>query len=166
MANTPTGGRAVGDADRHSSEPGSDPSALTRRTDCGKRPAVSRPWPGLFDSSSKSSGRRPRESMGLLVSEHRAHRIPGRHTHWRLARRRHLLLRGGTMAALLAVVGAGAAGGPLRRSVGSPSSRSRPAVLVVRVAHGRVAEPREAVVARPAPPQHIKPRLLSHWVLA
>jgi hypothetical protein len=37
---------------------------------------------------------------------------------------------------------------------GSPSSRSRPAVLVVKVAcltHGRVAEPREAVVARPAP---------------
>jgi Mn2+/Fe2+ NRAMP family transporter len=37
----------------------------------------------------------------------RAHRIPGRHTHWRLARRRHLLLRGGTTAALLAVVGPG-----------------------------------------------------------
>jgi NRAMP (natural resistance-associated macrophage protein)-like metal ion transporter len=32
---------------------------------------------------------------------------PGRHTHWRLARRRHLLLRGGTAAALLAVVGPG-----------------------------------------------------------
>jgi NRAMP (natural resistance-associated macrophage protein)-like metal ion transporter len=37
----------------------------------------------------------------------RAHRTPGRHTHWRLARRRHLLLRGGTLAALLAVVGPG-----------------------------------------------------------
>jgi NRAMP (natural resistance-associated macrophage protein)-like metal ion transporter len=38
---------------------------------------------------------------------HRAHRTPGRHTHWRLARRRHLLLRGGAAAALLAVVGPG-----------------------------------------------------------
>jgi NRAMP (natural resistance-associated macrophage protein)-like metal ion transporter len=38
---------------------------------------------------------------------HRAHRTPGRHTHWRVARRRHLLLRGGTAAALLAVVGPG-----------------------------------------------------------
>ena len=37
----------------------------------------------------------------------RAHRTPGRHTHWRLAGRRHLLLRGGTAAALLAVVGPG-----------------------------------------------------------
>ena len=37
----------------------------------------------------------------------RAHRTPGRHTHWRVARRRHLLLRGGTTAALLAVVGPG-----------------------------------------------------------
>jgi NRAMP (natural resistance-associated macrophage protein)-like metal ion transporter len=41
------------------------------------------------------------------VSKHRASRTPGRHTHWRLARRRHLLLRGGTAAALLAVVGPG-----------------------------------------------------------
>jgi len=41
------------------------------------------------------------------LSEHRAHRTPGRHTHWRLARRRHFLLRAGTMAALLAVVGPG-----------------------------------------------------------
>jgi Mn2+/Fe2+ NRAMP family transporter len=39
--------------------------------------------------------------------EHRAHRTPGRHTHWRLARRRHLLLRGGVAATLLAVVGPG-----------------------------------------------------------
>jgi Mn2+/Fe2+ NRAMP family transporter len=38
---------------------------------------------------------------------HRAHRIPGRHTHWWLASRRHLLLRGGGLAALLAVVGPG-----------------------------------------------------------
>lgn len=37
----------------------------------------------------------------------RAHRIPGRHTHWRLAGRRRLLLGGGTAAALLAVVGPG-----------------------------------------------------------
>jgi NRAMP (natural resistance-associated macrophage protein)-like metal ion transporter len=41
------------------------------------------------------------------TSEHRAHRTPGRHTHWRLARRRHLLLRGGAVATLLAVVGPG-----------------------------------------------------------
>jgi NRAMP (natural resistance-associated macrophage protein)-like metal ion transporter len=32
---------------------------------------------------------------------------PGRHTHWRLARRRRLLLRSGGLAALLAVVGPG-----------------------------------------------------------
>jgi NRAMP (natural resistance-associated macrophage protein)-like metal ion transporter len=37
----------------------------------------------------------------------RAHRTPGRHTHWRIARRRHLLLRGGAVATLLAVVGPG-----------------------------------------------------------
>ena len=37
----------------------------------------------------------------------RAHRIPGRHTHWRIARRRRLLLGGGTAASLLAVVGPG-----------------------------------------------------------
>lgn len=41
------------------------------------------------------------------MSKSRAHRIPGRHTHWRLSSRRHLLLRGGTAAALLAVVGPG-----------------------------------------------------------
>jgi NRAMP (natural resistance-associated macrophage protein)-like metal ion transporter len=38
---------------------------------------------------------------------HRAHRAPGRHTHWRLAGRRQALLRGGGLAALLAVVGPG-----------------------------------------------------------
>ena len=37
----------------------------------------------------------------------RAHRTPGRHVHWRIARRRHLLLRGGAAATLLAVVGPG-----------------------------------------------------------
>ena len=37
----------------------------------------------------------------------RAHRTPGRHLHWHLVRRRHLLLRGGAAAALLAVVGPG-----------------------------------------------------------
>ncbi|MET0306341.1 MAG: Nramp family divalent metal transporter [Solirubrobacterales bacterium] len=37
----------------------------------------------------------------------RAHRTPGRHTHWRLAGRRRLLLGGGTAAALMAVVGPG-----------------------------------------------------------
>jgi NRAMP (natural resistance-associated macrophage protein)-like metal ion transporter len=41
------------------------------------------------------------------VSHRRAHRTPGRHAHWHLTRRRHLLLRGGTAAALLAVVGPG-----------------------------------------------------------
>jgi NRAMP (natural resistance-associated macrophage protein)-like metal ion transporter len=41
------------------------------------------------------------------VPEPRAHRTPGRHLHWHLARRRHLLLRGGGVAALLAVVGPG-----------------------------------------------------------
>ncbi len=41
------------------------------------------------------------------MPEPRAHRTPGRHTHWRLAQRRHLLLRGGTVAALLAVIGPG-----------------------------------------------------------
>jgi NRAMP (natural resistance-associated macrophage protein)-like metal ion transporter len=41
------------------------------------------------------------------VPGHRAHRTPGRHTHWWLASRRHLLLRGGGLAALLAVVGPG-----------------------------------------------------------
>jgi Mn2+/Fe2+ NRAMP family transporter len=41
------------------------------------------------------------------MASFRAHRTPGRHTHWRLARRRHLLLRTGGVAALLAVVGPG-----------------------------------------------------------
>src|SRR6476646_1911535 len=41
------------------------------------------------------------------MPNHRAHRIPGRHTHWRLARRRRQLLHAGTVAALLAVVGPG-----------------------------------------------------------
>ncbi|HET7483936.1 MAG TPA: Nramp family divalent metal transporter [Solirubrobacterales bacterium] len=43
----------------------------------------------------------------MPTPEHRAHRTPGRHTHWRLARRRHLLLGGGVAATLLAVVGPG-----------------------------------------------------------
>ena len=34
-------------------------------------------------------------------------RVPGRHIHWRLSRRRHRLLRAGGLAALLAVVGPG-----------------------------------------------------------
>jgi NRAMP (natural resistance-associated macrophage protein)-like metal ion transporter len=42
-----------------------------------------------------------------VPAPHRAHRTPGRHTHWRLARRRHLLLRGGAVATMLAVVGPG-----------------------------------------------------------
>src|SRR6478752_4356228 len=37
--------------------------------------------------------------------------LPGRHTHWRLARRRHRLLRAGGVAALLAVVGPGVLAG-------------------------------------------------------
>lgn len=37
----------------------------------------------------------------------RAHRTPGRHTHWRLARHRRRLFRGGVLATLLAVVGPG-----------------------------------------------------------
>jgi NRAMP (natural resistance-associated macrophage protein)-like metal ion transporter len=45
--------------------------------------------------------------MAVPQPQHRAHRTPGRHTHWRLARRRHLLLRGGAVATLLAVVGPG-----------------------------------------------------------
>jgi Mn2+/Fe2+ NRAMP family transporter len=45
--------------------------------------------------------------MGVAAPVHPAHRTPGRHTHWRVARRRHLLLRGGGLATLLAVVGPG-----------------------------------------------------------
>jgi NRAMP (natural resistance-associated macrophage protein)-like metal ion transporter len=45
--------------------------------------------------------------MAVPKPRHRAHRTPGRHTHWRLARHRHLLLRGGAVATLLAVVGPG-----------------------------------------------------------
>ena len=45
------------------------------------------------------------------MSDTRAHRTPGRYTHWRLAKRRHLLLRAGTVAALLAVVGPGVLAG-------------------------------------------------------
>jgi NRAMP (natural resistance-associated macrophage protein)-like metal ion transporter len=41
----------------------------------------------------------------------RAHRTPGRHAHWRVARRRHALLRAGGLAALLAVVGPGVLAG-------------------------------------------------------
>ncbi len=41
----------------------------------------------------------------------RAHRIPGRHSHWWVARRRHALLRAGGVAALLAVVGPGVLAG-------------------------------------------------------
>lgn len=41
------------------------------------------------------------------MPRHPAGRTPGRHIHWRLASRRHLLLRGGAVATLLAVVGPG-----------------------------------------------------------
>ncbi|HEX2393373.1 MAG TPA: Nramp family divalent metal transporter [Solirubrobacterales bacterium] len=41
------------------------------------------------------------------MPRHPAHRVPGRHTHWRVARRRRLLLRSGPVLALLAVVGPG-----------------------------------------------------------
>jgi NRAMP (natural resistance-associated macrophage protein)-like metal ion transporter len=43
----------------------------------------------------------------MAAVEPPSHRTPGRHTHWRLTRRRHLLLAGGTTSALLAVVGPG-----------------------------------------------------------
>jgi len=45
--------------------------------------------------------------MGVPEPQHRAHRTPGRHTYWHLTRRRHLLLGGGAIATLLAVVGPG-----------------------------------------------------------
>jgi NRAMP (natural resistance-associated macrophage protein)-like metal ion transporter len=45
------------------------------------------------------------------VRRHPAHRTPGRHTHWRIASRRRLLLRGGAVAAMLAVVGPGVLAG-------------------------------------------------------
>src|SRR5215212_5988568 len=45
--------------------------------------------------------------MASAPRRHRAHRTPGRHTHWRLAGHRGRLLRGGALAALLAVVGPG-----------------------------------------------------------
>src|SRR3954462_9337905 len=45
------------------------------------------------------------------MTESRAHRIPGRHLHWHLTRRRPLLLRAGGLAALLAVVGPGVLAG-------------------------------------------------------
>jgi Mn2+/Fe2+ NRAMP family transporter len=41
------------------------------------------------------------------VPRHRAHRTPGRHTHWRLAKRRRALLGAGGAAALLGVIGPG-----------------------------------------------------------
>jgi NRAMP (natural resistance-associated macrophage protein)-like metal ion transporter len=41
----------------------------------------------------------------------RTHSTPGRHTHWRVARHRHRLLRVGGVAALLAVVGPGVLAG-------------------------------------------------------
>lgn len=45
------------------------------------------------------------------MPESRVHRIPGRHLHWHLTRRRPLLLRAGGIAALLAVVGPGVLAG-------------------------------------------------------
>ena len=42
-----------------------------------------------------------------MARKHRAHRTPGRHTHWRLAKRRPALLGAGGVAALLAVIGPG-----------------------------------------------------------
>lgn len=44
-------------------------------------------------------------------SEPKVHRAPGRHLHWHLTRRRHLLVRGGAAATLLAVVGPGVLAG-------------------------------------------------------
>jgi NRAMP (natural resistance-associated macrophage protein)-like metal ion transporter len=48
--------------------------------------------------------------LGVLVPA-RPHRTPGRHTHWRVARRRRILLHAGGVAALLAVVGPGVLAG-------------------------------------------------------
>jgi Mn2+/Fe2+ NRAMP family transporter len=45
------------------------------------------------------------------LSRPHAHPVPGRHTHWWLSSRRRLLLRGGTVAALFAVVGPGVLAG-------------------------------------------------------
>jgi NRAMP (natural resistance-associated macrophage protein)-like metal ion transporter len=45
--------------------------------------------------------------MTSPTPRHRAHRTPGRHLHWHLTRHRQRLLRGGGLAALLAVVGPG-----------------------------------------------------------
>src|SRR4051812_49831185 len=45
------------------------------------------------------------------VPASKAHRTPGRHTHWRLFRRRRSLLQAGSLAALLAVVGPGVLAG-------------------------------------------------------
>jgi Mn2+/Fe2+ NRAMP family transporter len=45
------------------------------------------------------------------LSQPRPHRTPGRHAYWWLARRRRALLRGGSVAALLAVVGPGVLAG-------------------------------------------------------
>ena len=42
-----------------------------------------------------------------MARRHRAHRTPGRHTHWRLAKRRRTLLGAGGVAALLGVLGPG-----------------------------------------------------------
>jgi Mn2+/Fe2+ NRAMP family transporter len=42
-----------------------------------------------------------------VARQHRAHRTPGRHLHWHIVRRRHLLLQAGAAAGLLAVVGPG-----------------------------------------------------------
>jgi Mn2+/Fe2+ NRAMP family transporter len=45
--------------------------------------------------------------MSPLVSQPPAQRTPGRYLHWRLVMRRHRLIRAGSLAALLAVVGPG-----------------------------------------------------------
>src|SRR4051794_31594120 len=50
--------------------------------------------------------------MGMPAPQSRPRRFPGRHLHWRLTRRRPLLLRAGGVAALLAVVGPGVLAGP------------------------------------------------------
>jgi NRAMP (natural resistance-associated macrophage protein)-like metal ion transporter len=66
----------------------------------------------MYAASLSRRGDAP-SGRGVNVSRamSRPHRTPGRHTHWRLARHRHRLLRLGGLAALLAVVGPGVLAG-------------------------------------------------------
>ena len=91
---------------RPASPASTPPATCAPARSSAARPRSARARPSC--ASSTSACRRPaRRPANTSVSRRRAHRTPGRHTHWRLARRRHLLLRGGAVAALLAVVGPG-----------------------------------------------------------